>query len=130
MKAKKPHTLPNQAYSANLIKLINNLRSGHWLRDKPNDCSAENTMLTNKQKTKVTKEVKRHEKDTGSPEYQIALFTERIKQLTKHLQKNKKDFHSRRGLLKMVAKRRKLMAYLEKTNEKEFKKLSKKLGLK
>jgi len=87
-------------------------------------------MLTNKQKVKVTKEVKRHEKDTGSPEYQIALFTERIKQLTKHLQKNKKDFHSRRGLLKMVAKRRKLMAYLEKTNEKEFKKLSKKLGLK
>lgn len=100
------------------------------MRDKPNDCSAENTMLTNKQKVKVTKEVKRHEKDTGSPEYQIALFTERIKQLTKHLQKNKKDFHSRRGLLKMVAKRRKLMAYLEKTNEKEFKKLSKKLGLK
>lgn len=87
-------------------------------------------MLTNKQKVKATKEIKRHEKDTGSPEYQIALFTERIKQLTKHLQKNKKDFHSRRGLLKMVAKRRKLMSYLEKTNEKEFKKLSKKLGLK
>ncbi|HPN55077.1 MAG TPA: 30S ribosomal protein S15 [Candidatus Moranbacteria bacterium] len=86
--------------------------------------------LTHKQKEKVTKEVKRHEKDTGSPEYQIALFTERIKKLTFHLKKNKKDFHSRRGLLKMVAKRRKLMAYLEKTDEKVYKKIIKGLGLK
>ena len=60
--------------------------------------------LTHKQKEKVTKAVKRHEKDTGSPEYQIAMFTEKIKKLTSHLKKNKKDFHSRRGLLKMVAK--------------------------
>jgi small subunit ribosomal protein S15 len=87
-------------------------------------------MLTNKQKEKVTKEVKRHEKDTGSPEYQIALFSERIKKLTSHLKKNKKDFHSRRGLLKMVAKRRKLMGYLQKTDEKAYKKIVKKLELK
>lgn len=87
-------------------------------------------MLNHKQKEKVTKEVKRHEKDTGSPEYQIALFTERIKKLTGHLKKNKKDFHSRRGLLKMVAKRRKLMEYLKKTNEKMYKATVKKLGLK
>jgi small subunit ribosomal protein S15 len=87
-------------------------------------------MLTNKQKERVTKEVKRHEKDTGSPEYQIALFSERIKKLTGHLKKNKKDFHSRRGLLKIVAKRRKLMAYLEEKDEKAYKKLIKKLGLK
>lgn len=86
--------------------------------------------LTKKQKDKVTGEVKRHEKDTGSPEYQIALFTEQIKRLTTHLKKNKKDFHSRRGLLKMVAKRRKLMQYLEKTNVKAHKKISKQLGLK
>ena len=86
--------------------------------------------LNHKQKEKVTKEVKRHEKDTGSPEYQIALFTERIKKLTSHLKKNKKDFHSRRGLLKMVAKRRKLMAYLEKIDEKGYKKLVKTLGIK
>lgn len=86
--------------------------------------------LNHKQKEKVTKEVKRHEKDTGSPEYQIALFTERIKKLTSHLKKNKKDFHSRRGLLKMVAKRRKLMAYLEKVDEKSYKKLIKTLGIK
>lgn len=87
-------------------------------------------MLTHKQKERVTKDVKRHEKDSGSPEYQIALFSERIKKLTDHLKKNKKDFHSRRGLLKMVAKRRKLMEYLKKTNEKEYKKLAKKLSLK
>jgi len=86
--------------------------------------------LNHKQKERVTKEVKRHEKDSGSPEYQIALFTERIKKLTSHLKKNKKDFHSRRGLLKMVAKRRKLMGYLQKTNEKSYKKIVKKLGLK
>jgi len=86
--------------------------------------------LTNKQKEKVTKEVKRHEKDTGSPEYQIALFTEKIKKLTDHLKKNVKDFHSRRGLLKMVSKRKKLMLYLEKVNEKAYKKLVKQLGLK
>lgn len=86
--------------------------------------------LTNKQKEKVTEEVKRHEKDTGSPEYQIALFTEQIKKLTSHLKKNPKDFHSRRGLLKMVSKRKKLMLYLEKINEKSYKKLIKKLDLK
>lgn len=91
---------------------------------------AENMSLTHKQKERVTKEVKRHEKDSGSPEYQIAMFTEKIKKLTSHLKKNKKDFHSRRGLLKMVSKRRKLMAYLQKTNEKIYKKVVKKLGIK
>jgi len=86
--------------------------------------------LTNKQKEKVTKEVKRHEKDTGSPEYQIALFSEKIKKLTAHLKKNSKDFTSRRGLLKMISKRKKLMLYLQKTDEKAYKKLTKKLDLK
>ncbi len=86
--------------------------------------------LTNKQKQKVTTSVKRHDKDTGSPEYQVALFTEQIKKLTIHLKKNKKDFHSRRGLLKMVAKRKRLMAYLEKTNKDSYKALVEKLGLK
>lgn len=86
--------------------------------------------LTKKQKERATKDVKRHEKDTGSPEYQIALFTEKIKKLTNHLKKNKKDFHSRRGLLKMVAKRKKAMNYLKKTDEKAYKSLIKKLNLK
>lgn len=86
--------------------------------------------LTNKQKTKVTEPLRRHDKDTGSPEYQIALFTEQIRRLTLHLKKNKKDFHSRRGLLKMVAKRKKLLSYLERTNPKAHKALIKQLGLK
>jgi small subunit ribosomal protein S15 len=92
--------------------------------------SRKRMALTNKQKDKVTKEVKRHEKDTGSPEYQIALFTEQIKKLTSHLKKNAKDFHSRRGLLKMVSKRKKLMTYLEGKDEKAYKKLIKQLELK
>lgn len=86
-------------------------------------------MLTTRQKTNATKDVRRHDSDTGSPEYQVALFTQRIKKLTEHLKKNAKDFHSRRGLLKMVAKRRNLMTYLERTDEKAHKALVKKLGL-
>jgi small subunit ribosomal protein S15 len=85
--------------------------------------------LTHKQKEKAAESVKRHDKDTGSPEYQIALFTEQIKKLTTHLKKNKKDFHSRRGLLKMVSKRKKLMSYLKQTNEKSYKGVVKNLGL-
>lgn len=85
--------------------------------------------LTHAQKERVTKDVKRHEKDTGSPEYQIAMFTEKIKRLTSHLKKNKQDFHSRRGLLKMVSKRKKLFTYLESVNEKSAKALRKSLGL-
>lgn len=86
--------------------------------------------LTTKQKVKATKDVKRHDNDTGSSEYQIALFTEKIKKLTAHLKKNSKDFHSRRGLLKMVSKRKKLMDYLKRTDEKNYKNTIKKLGLK
>lgn len=85
--------------------------------------------LSHKQKDRVTKEIKRHDKDTGSPEYQIALFTEQIKRLTLHLKKNKKDFHSRRGLLQMVSKRKRLFTYLESTNEKAAKELRKTLDL-
>jgi small subunit ribosomal protein S15 len=85
--------------------------------------------LTHAQKDRVTKEVKRHEKDTGSPEYQIAMFTEKIKRLTSHLKKNKQDFHSRRGLLQMVSKRKKLFTYLESVDAKGAKTLRKSLGL-
>jgi len=86
--------------------------------------------LTPRQKERVTKEIKRHDTDSGSPEYQIALFTEKIRRLTSHLKKNKKDFHSRRGLLKMVSKRRRLMEYLKTADEKSYKKLIKKLKIK
>ena len=82
-----------------LLANISYPRKSLWLTGQApsrNECFAEKCMaLTNKQKDKVTKEVKRHEKDTGSPEYQIALFTEQIKKLTAHLKKNPKDFHSR-----------------------------------
>ena len=87
-------------------------------------------MLTTRQKANATKDVKRHDKDSGSPEYQIALFTTRIKKLTGHLKRNKHDFHSRRGLLKMVAKRKRLLDYLAANDEKTYKDVTKKLGLK
>ncbi|MEA1926387.1 MAG: 30S ribosomal protein S15 [Patescibacteria group bacterium] len=86
--------------------------------------------LTLRQKTSATKNFKRHEKDSGSSEYQIALFTAKIKQLVLHLKKNPKDKHSRRGLLGMVSQRKKLMRYLKTTNEAKYKKVIKKLGLK
>ena len=86
--------------------------------------------LTKQKKTKVIETSKTHEKDTGSPEVQVSLFTEQIKKLTSHLKKNKKDNHSRRGLLKMVSKRKKLMTYLKGKDAKRYKKLVTALGLK
>lgn len=71
-----------------------------------------------------------HEKDTGSVEVQIAMLTKQIAELADHLKKHSKDNHSRRGLLKMVGKRKKLLAYLAQTNEKSYEKVIKKLGLK
>ena len=86
--------------------------------------------LTKQKKSKVIGQTKIHEKDTGSPEVQVALFTEKIKSLTSHLKKNKKDNHSRRGLLKMVSKRKKLLTYLKGKDAKRYKKLVASLGLK
>jgi small subunit ribosomal protein S15 len=86
--------------------------------------------LTKQKKTKVIATSKTHEKDTGSPEVQISIFTEQIKRLTSHLKKNKKDNHSRRGLLKMVSKRKKLLNYLKGKDAKRYKKLITSLGLK
>ena len=71
-----------------------------------------------------------HEGDTGSPEVQIALLTEEIAQLSEHLKEHKKDNHSRRGLLQMVGKRRRLIEYLKENETKRFEKLAKKLKLK
>ena len=87
-------------------------------------------MLKPQKKSKIIKEHKLHEKDTGSPEVQISIFTERIKELTKHLKKHPKDNHSRRGLLKMVSKRKRLLDYLKGEDEKRYQKIVKKLGLK
>ena len=76
------------------------------------------------------KEVQVHEKDTGSPEVQIAILTRRIDELASHLKKNAKDNHSRRGLLQMVANRKSHMKYLEKKNPRRYNTLVKKIGLK
>lgn len=87
-------------------------------------------MLEAKEKEKIIQKYKLHDSDTGSPEVQIALLTENIKQLLSHLKKHKKDFHSKRGLLKQVAKRRKLLAYLRNEDEQRYKSIIKKIALK
>ncbi len=71
----------------------------------------------------------RHEKDTGSPEVQIALLTERISNLTEHFKLHKKDFHSRRGLLKLVGQRKRLLAYVKREDLERYQKLIQELGL-
>ncbi|MBI5306005.1 30S ribosomal protein S15 [Candidatus Wolfebacteria bacterium] len=87
-------------------------------------------MLTTRQKQNVIKEVALHETDTGSVEVQVSLLTKQINELTGHLKTHKKDNHSRRGLLKMVGKRKKLLDYLKKNNSKSYASLVRKLGLK
>ena len=86
-------------------------------------------MLKPESKTKVIASLATHKKDTGSPEVQIGIFTEQIKVLTKHLQEHKKDNHSRRGLLKMVSKRRSLLDYLSKRDVNRYQDVLKKLDL-
>ncbi len=87
-------------------------------------------MLKPTKKTKIIKEFKAHDTDTGSSEVQIAILTEEITELAKHLKKHPKDNHSRRGLLGMVAKRKKLLDYLKTEDERKYNKVIKKLGLK
>ncbi len=87
-------------------------------------------MLTKTKKQKVIKEVATHATDTGSPEVQIAILSKRIEELTKHLKKNAKDNHSRRGLLGMVADRRKHLKYLQTTSPKRYDVIMKKVELK
>ncbi|MBW3538159.1 30S ribosomal protein S15 [Candidatus Parcubacteria bacterium] len=86
-------------------------------------------MLTTDVKSKIISQLQGHNKDTGSPEVQVAIFTEQIKVLTDHLKTHKKDHHSRRGLLMMVSKRRSLLGYLSKRDHERYQALIKKLGL-
>ena len=85
--------------------------------------------MTAEQKQAIIAEYATHEGDTGSPEVQIALLTTRINELTEHLKVHKKDHHSRRGLLKMVGKRRGLLDYLKKTDIEGYRALIEKLGI-
>jgi len=87
-------------------------------------------MLTKRKKQAAIKKVQIHEKDTGSGDVQAAILSGRIDELAKHLKKHKKDIHSRRGLIKMVADRRKKMKYLEKKDKKRYDTVVKKLKLK
>lgn len=86
-------------------------------------------MLKKALKTKIIEKSKTHEKDTGSPEVQISLLTSKINELSTHLKDHKKDFSSRRGLLKMVIQRKRLSNWLKANNPKKFTKLAKVLGL-
>ncbi|MCQ2537125.1 MAG: 30S ribosomal protein S15 [Lachnospiraceae bacterium] len=86
-------------------------------------------MITKEKKAEIIAAYGRTANDTGSPEVQIALLTERINELTAHLKNNQKDFHSRRGLLKMVGQRRGLLEYLKKTDIEGYRALIEKLGL-
>lgn len=87
-------------------------------------------MLETREKQKIIDKYKIHPADSGSPEVQVGILSEEIKKLLLHLKRHAKDFHSKRGLLKMVAKRRTLLAYLKRENEKRYKGLLKKVGLK
>jgi small subunit ribosomal protein S15 len=87
-------------------------------------------MLKAKQKEKIIKQYETHPTDTGSPEVQIAILSEEIDKLLSHLKKHPKDVHSKKGLLKMVAKRRRLLGYLKKESTRRYNSISKKLGLK
>ena len=86
-------------------------------------------MLKQDRKQEIIKNYQLHESDTGSPEVQIALLTERINQLTEHLKEHKKDFSSQRGLMKMVGKRRGLLNYLRKKSPQRYQEVLSRLGL-
>ena len=86
-------------------------------------------MISKEKKQEIIAAYGRTANDTGSPEVQIALLTQRINELTEHLKSNQKDHHSRRGLLKMVGQRRGLLAYLKKTDLEGYRKLIERLGL-
>ena len=86
-------------------------------------------MMTKEKKTAIIKEYAAHEGDTGSPEVQIDLLTFRINSLTEHLKANKKDHHSRRGLLMMVGQRRNLLAYLQKNDIERYRSIIARLGI-
>jgi len=85
--------------------------------------------LLQEQKTNIIDKFRTHPSDTGSPEVQIALLTERIVQLTEHFKTHKKDHHSRRGLLKLVSRRRSLLDYIRRTDVARYRKVIEELGL-
>ena len=86
-------------------------------------------MITSEKKNKAITSAQRTKSDTGSPEVQVSIMTDRIKELTEHLKVHKKDNHSRRGLLQLVGKRKRLLKYLKSENLEAYQKLIEKLGI-
>ncbi len=86
-------------------------------------------VMTKDERRQVVEEARTHENDTGSPEVQVSLLTERIKYMTGHMKVHRKDFHSRRGLLMMVNRRNRLLKYLRETAPERYRALTKRLGL-
>ncbi|MCS7276129.1 MAG: 30S ribosomal protein S15 [Dehalococcoidia bacterium] len=86
-------------------------------------------MLTKREKAALIEAYRTHERDTGSPEVQIAILTERIRRLTEHLRQHRKDHHSRRGLMMMVGQRRRLLRYLQREDPDSYRRIIASLGL-
>lgn len=86
-------------------------------------------MITKEQKVELVKQYGKSETDTGSAEVQVAILTARIKELTEHMKSHKKDFHTRRGLLMLVGKRRRLLSYIKKNDIENYRNLIKSLGI-
>lgn len=86
-------------------------------------------MITKEQKAEIVKQYGKSETDTGSAEVQVAILTARIKELTEHMKSHKKDFHTRRGLLMLVGKRRRLLSYIKKNDIENYRNLIKSLGI-
>jgi small subunit ribosomal protein S15 len=104
------------------------IRSARRVKSRLNQ-GDESMVLQVAQKAQVVKQYQRSGKDTGSPEVQIALLTERINSLTEHFKSHVKDFHSRRGLLKLVSQRRKLLDYLRRTDADKYRSVIERLSL-
>ena len=92
-------------------------------------CDIMNRMITKENKDKAIAKVARSKSDVGSPEVQVSILTERIREVTEHVRINKHDFMAKRGLIQMVGKRKKLLKYLEETDFELYKKTISKLGL-
>ena len=86
-------------------------------------------MITKEQKAELVKQYGKNEQDTGSAEVQVAILTARIKELTEHMKSHQKDFHTRRGLLMLVGKRRRLLSYIKKNDINNYRQLIAKLGI-
>ena len=86
-------------------------------------------MVTKERKAELIAKYGKNEHDSGSPEVQVAILTERIRQLTEHMKTHKKDFHTRRGLLMLVGKRRRLLSYIKKNDVENYRSLIKSLGI-